>query len=85
VRHLILPLFLVLSSSGCGGCVGDDSSNSNPKPIGNPGAIRPGMLHGPLRPILPPGTPNPSAAAPASAAPAAPSAPQPAPSGSAVP
>ncbi len=86
MRRLILPLFLALSSSGCGGCVGDDSSsNKGGKPIDNPGAVHPGVAHTPLRPIIPQLMPTPSAAAPASAAPAAPSAPPPAPSGSAVP
>ncbi len=91
MRRLILPLFLVLSSSGCGGCVGDDSSGSsgqNQRPIErpNPGVIRPGALHMPLRPFLPQGTPSGSAAPPASSAPGTPSAaPSGAPSGSAVP
>ncbi|HTQ48570.1 MAG TPA: hypothetical protein VMI75_37695 [Polyangiaceae bacterium] len=85
MRRLILPLFLVLSSSGCGGCVGDDSPSSKGKPNENSGGIHPAIVHTPLRPIVPALMPNASAAPPASAAPAAPSAPPPAPSGSAVP
>jgi hypothetical protein len=88
VRRLILPLFLVLCSSGCGGCLGDDNSSSgrNQKPIDNPGAVRPGAIHVPLRPITPGMMPTGSAVPPASAPTAAPSvAPPTAPSGSAVP